>query len=83
MTMTVTIRSRAKAKPLARERKPGEKGQRAGADGDEGQPERGAVRQILGPRFALLGLPDEFDDLGKIGVLPRPLDLHDDGPFRR
>ena len=71
MTITVTIRSRAKANRWPRTSQttsvivPTDQG-------DDGQRKRGLVRQALGPGLARGGLLDELDHLRQVGILARP-----------
>ena len=49
---------------------PPREGDRADGHGHDGQDERGRVGEILGPRPGLLRLPDEFDHLREVRLLP-------------
>ena len=50
----------------------------ARTEGDEGEPQRGAVGQVLRARARGLGLAHHLDHLGQVGVLSGLGDLHDD-----
>ena len=74
MTITVTMRSSAKARlsPTA-----SQMAKRRPADAERaiGQAECGPVGQVLGAGAAGLGLADHLDDLGEIGLVPGLVDL--------
>ncbi len=60
---------------LAHENQPDQEGDRAAAQGNDGEPHRGGVGEVLGLRFAFLGLFDEVDDLRQKRILAGAFDL--------
>ena len=63
----------------AHENLPDEEGDHPSAQGNDSEPHRSRVGEILGLRLAFLGLLDEMDDLGQERVLAGPLDLDGQG----
>ena len=75
MTITVTVRSMANAKSLPMRTSQTKKVMRAAAQGNDGEPQRRGVGEVLGLRFAFLGLFDQIDDLRQKRILAGALDL--------